>query len=143
MSQTDPTPVKRSKKDGTAWAGAAHVAKTVPFAQKALHAVRFPSGINIGLQFLMIHDKLHIAFGDESFMFLTYQLSMVGYWPTMAVTGTTESVSESEEGARETATISKEGSRRVNYPILTQCDKKEQYRAPVCHLNKACLSRCG
>ena len=76
-------------------------------------------------------------------MFLTYQLSMVGYWPTMAVTGTIESVSESEEGARETATISKEGSRRANFPILTQCDKKEHYRAPVCHLNKACLSRCG
>ena len=35
----------------------------------------------------MIHDKLLIAFGDESFMFLTYQLWMVGYWPAVEVTG--------------------------------------------------------
>ena len=34
----------------------------------------------------MIHEKM-IVFGDESFKFLTYQLSMVGCWPTMAVTG--------------------------------------------------------
>ena len=40
--------------------------------------------------FLVIHDKILIAFGDESFKFLTYQLSMVGYWPTMAVTGNRE-----------------------------------------------------
>ena len=71
--------------------------------------------------FLMIHDKMLIAFGDESFMFLTYQLSMVGYWPTMAVTGPIESVFESGEGALETATTSKEGSRRSNYPILNEC----------------------
>ena len=47
----------------------------------------------------MIRDKLLIAFGDESFMFLTHQLSMVGYWPTLVVTGPTESVLESGEGA--------------------------------------------
>ena len=35
---------------------------------------------------LLIHDKLLIAFGDESFTCLTCQLSLVGYWPTMAVT---------------------------------------------------------
>ena len=71
--------------------------------------------------FLMIHDKLLITVGDESFMLLTYQLSMVGYWPTMV-----ESVFESGEGAKETTTTSKEGSKRANYPILTQggCDKK-------------------
>ena len=28
----------------------------------------------------MIHEKLLIAFGDESFMFLTYQLSMVHHY---------------------------------------------------------------
>ena len=49
--------------------------------------------------FLMIHDKILIAFGDESFKFLTYQLSMVGYWPTMAVTGTIELGFDSGEGA--------------------------------------------
>ena len=74
----------------------------------------------------MIHDKILIAFGDESFKFLTYQLSMVGYWPTMAVTGNRELGFDSWEGAWETATTSKEDSRRVNYPILTQggSDKK-------------------
>ena len=51
--------------------------------------------------------------------FLTYQLSMVGYWPTMALTGNGELGFGSGEGARETATTSKEGSRRANYPILT------------------------
>ena len=58
--------------------------------------------------------------------FLTYQLSMVGYWPTMAMTGNGELGFGSGEGARETATTSKEGSRRANYPILTQggSDKK-------------------
>ena len=46
--------------------------------------------------FLMIHE---IAFGDESFKFLTYQLSMVGCWPTMALTGNRELVFDSGEGA--------------------------------------------
>ena len=58
--------------------------------------------------------------GDGSFKFLPYQLWMVGYWPTMAVTGNGELGFDSGEGAWETATTSKEGSRRVNYPILTQ-----------------------
>ena len=63
---------------------------------------------------------------DESFKFLPYQLSMVVYWTTMAVTGNGELGFGSGEGAWETATTSKEGSRRVNYPILTQggSDKK-------------------
>ena len=47
----------------------------------------------------MIHDKLLFAFGDGSFKFLTYQLSMVGYWPTMAVTGNRELGFDSGEGA--------------------------------------------
>ena len=46
---------------------------------------------------------------DESFKFLPYQLSMVGYWPTMALTGNGELGFDSGEGARETATTSKEG----------------------------------
>ena len=58
--------------------------------------------------------------------FLTYQLSMVGYWPTMALTGNGELGFDSGEGARETATTSKEGSRRANYPITIRggSDKK-------------------
>ena len=46
--------------------------------------------------FLMIHDELLVAFGDESFMFLT----LVGYWPTMAVTGPPESLLRKVEGAQ-------------------------------------------
>ena len=64
--------------------------------------------------------------GDEPFKLLTYQLSTVGYWPTLAMTGNGELGFDTGEGARETATTSKEGSRRANYPILTQrgSDKK-------------------
>ena len=77
----------------------------------------------------MIHNKRteHMACVDAvSFKFLTYQLSTVGYWPTVALTGNGELGFDSGEGARETATTSKEGSRRANYPILTQggSDKK-------------------
>ena len=77
----------------------------------------------------MIHNKrmeLIACAGAKSFEFLTYQLSMVGSWPTMALTGNGELGFGSGEGARETATTSKEGSRRANYPILTQggSDKK-------------------
>jgi hypothetical protein len=56
----------------------------------------------------------------KSIEFLPYQLWMVGYGPTMALTGNGELGFDSGEGALETATTSKEGSRRVNYPILTQ-----------------------
>ena len=45
---------------------------------------------------------------------------MVVYWTTMALTGNGGLGFDSGEGAWETATTSKEGSRRVNYPILTQ-----------------------
>ena len=64
--------------------------------------------------------------GDGSFKFLTYQLPTVGYWPTVAMTGNGELGFDSGEGALEMATTSKEGSRRANYPILTQggSDKK-------------------
>ena len=51
------------------------------------------------------------------------------YWTTEVLTGNGELGFGSGEGARETATTSKEGSRSVNYPILTQggSDKKSQY----------------
>ena len=64
--------------------------------------------------------------GDATFKFLTYQLPTVGYWLTVALTGNGGLGFDSGEGARATATTSKEGSRRVNYPILTQggSDKK-------------------
>ena len=56
---------------------------------------------------------------DVSTEFLPHQLWMVGYWPTMAFTGNGGLGFDSGEGALETATTSKEGSRRVNYPIIT------------------------
>ena len=71
----------------------------------------------------MIHDKCteRMACADAvSFKFLTYQLSTAGYWLTVALTGNGELGFDSGEEARETATTSKEGSRRANYPLLTQ-----------------------
>ena len=47
--------------------------------------------------FLMMHDKLLIASGDESFKFLTYELSVVGYWPTMEVTGNRDSTGHEQQ----------------------------------------------
>ena len=77
----------------------------------------------------MIHNtsaKRTVRTDAASFRFLTYQFSTVGYWLTVALTGDGELGFDSGEGARETATTSKEGSRRVNYPILIQggSDKK-------------------
>ncbi len=46
--------------------------------------------------------------------FCPIMLSMVVYWTTMALTGNGELGFDSGEGAGETATTSKEGSRRVN-----------------------------
>ena len=71
-------------------------------------------------RYLVIHNNFRIVFDDASFKFLPYQLWMVGYWPTMDITGNGELGFDSGEGAWEMATTSKEGSRRVNYPILTQ-----------------------
>ena len=77
---------------------------------------------------MLTHNTSRIACfgGDMSSEFLTYQLSTVGYLPTVALTGNGELGFDSGEGACETATTSKEGSRRANYPILTQggSDKK-------------------
>ena len=74
---------------------------------------------------IIVTDRI-VQVHDKSFKFLPYQLSMVVYWTTMAVTGNGELGFDSGEGAWETATTSKEGSRRVNYPILIQggSDKK-------------------
>ena len=50
----------------------------------------------------MIHDKCteRMACADAvSFKFLTYQLSTVGYWPTVALTGNGELGFDSGEGA--------------------------------------------
>ena len=41
-----------------------------------------------------------VCFGDdESFKFLPYQVAMVGYWPTMLLTGNGELGFDSGEGA--------------------------------------------
>ena len=53
-------------------------------------------------------------------MFLTYQLLIVIYLITIAMTGDGGSGFDPGEGALETATTSKECSRRVNYSILIQ-----------------------
>ena len=52
--------------------------------------------------YLVIHDNRANRMtyvGDESFKFLTYQLSTVGYWPTVALTGNGELGFDSGEGA--------------------------------------------
>ena len=52
---------------------------------------------------VVIHDNLanrmQLVCGDVSFKFLPYQLRMVGYWPTMALTGNGELGFDSGEGA--------------------------------------------
>ena len=66
------------------------------------------------------------------------------YWTIEALTGNRELGFCSGEGAWETATTSKEGSRRVNYPILTQggSDKKYQYKTFVsCNWDERNLNR--
>ena len=51
---------------------------------------------------LVIHNNLvnrMVSASDDSFKFLTYQLSMVWYWLTMAMTGNGELGFDSGEGA--------------------------------------------
>ena len=48
---------------------------------------------------------------------MTYQLSTVVYLITVVLTGNGESGFDSGEGALQTATTSKEGSRHANYPF--------------------------
>lgn len=83
--------------------------------------IRFKPSAGNGLWWwVMITERIEWPFCavDASFKFLPYQLSMVGSWPTMAITGNGELGFDSGEGAWETATTSKDGSRRANYPIL-------------------------
>ena len=87
-----------------------------------LHLLDTEPGPLVGNQWT-IHNKRAermTCVGAASCEFLTYQLSTVGYWPTVALTGNGELGFDSGEGARETATTSKEGSRRANYPIPTR-----------------------
>jgi hypothetical protein len=56
---------------------------------------------------------------------------MLVYWTNMAYTGDGGLGSDSGEGAWETATTSKEGSRRVNYPISTRGGSDEKYQAGI------------
>ena len=83
------------------------------------------------LGFLVTHNnrtnRIATA-GDRPYEILTYQVPTVGYWPTVPMTGNGELGFDSGEGARETATTSKEGSRRVNYPILTKGGSDKKYR---------------
>jgi hypothetical protein len=46
--------------------------------------------------------------------------------PTMVITGDGESAFDSGEGALETATTSKEGSRRANYPLSARGGSDEK-----------------
>lgn len=61
---------------------------------------------------------------------------MVGYVPTMVITGNGESGFDTGEGAWEIATTSKEGSRHANYPIperevVTKNNNTGLIRGPV------------
>ena len=81
----------------------------------------------------MIHCNLfRTRFTKPAYFISFWPISYsVVYWTTEALTGNRELGFYSGEGAWETATTSKEGSRRVNYPILTQrgSDKKSKYFA--------------
>ena len=72
----------------------------------------FPSG----MWWFIVIERTAVICG-KSFKFLPYQLWMVVYWTTMALTGNELLGQDFGEGAWETATTSKEGSRRVNYPM--------------------------
>ena len=78
--------------------------------------------------FLMINFVSHFTIATKHFKIWLISWSVL-YWNTEALTGNRELGFCSGEGAWEIATTSKEGSRRVNYPILIQrgSDKKSQY----------------
>ena len=99
-----------------------------------IHATKLrPSGKSAFIRSRPIRDRLRLPVplvtldnfvliawpcaGDVSFKCLPYQLSMVRAMPTMVITGNGESGFDSGEGAWETATTSKEGSRRATYPL--------------------------
>jgi hypothetical protein len=64
--------------------------------------------------------------GEVTFKYLPYQLSMVVYWTAMVLTGNGESGFDSGEGALETATMSKDSSRRATYPLFIERDSDEK-----------------
>ena len=66
-----------------------------------------------------IVDRMASADGIP-YRILTYQLPTVMSWITVAMTGNGGLGFDFGEGALETATTSKEGSRHANYPILIQ-----------------------
>ena len=81
------------------------------------------------------------AVHDKSMEFLPYQLLVVRSCLAMVLTGNGELGFDSGEGAWEMATTSKEGSRRVNYPIPTVfrmwrgSDNKSQGQPVVAYWN--------
>ena len=87
-----------------------------------------PSGFAV-LWWLWITELIARACpGDISFKCLPYQVSLAVYVTAKPVTGNGGSGSDSGEGAWETATTSKEGSRRANYPLLEQGGSDEKYQ---------------
>ena len=64
---------------------------------------------------LVIPDKSCGFAEDALFKFLTYQFPMVGFWPTVPMTGNGKL---GFDGAREMVTESKEGNRRANFPPI-------------------------
>ena len=51
---------------------------------------------------------------------------MVVYWTAMVLTGNGESGFDSGEGALQTATMSKDSSRRATYPLFIERDSDEK-----------------
>lgn len=75
------------------------------------------------------HDKLRIYtlyVVDDSVGSFPYQVSMAVYRTVMPLTGNEESGFDFGEGAWETATTSKEGSRRANFPIVIDWGSDDQ-----------------
>ena len=64
--------------------------------------IRYKTNPELAPESLVIHNNLANRIGlpcDRPFKFLTYQLSTVGYWPTVAMTGNGELGFDSGEGA--------------------------------------------
>ena len=103
-----------------------HVSVT-DFQEGLLLPVTKPTQTSSGLWVsLGNNSNLEASACGASYKCLTYQLSTVGYLPTVALTGNGELGFDSGEGACETATTSKEGSRRANYPFPTRGGSDEK-----------------
>ena len=65
--------------------------------------IRYKANLGHVPELLVIHfnlaNRMPFIGDDKSFKFLTYQLLMVGYWLTMALTGNGELGFDSGEGA--------------------------------------------